>query len=161
MSCRFNAAIAVVVTACVSAGSSSADDAVVATSIVAGRASAAGPPIEVAAAENEAGIVSTAMYRPEPRPASASSAFVSTQLKSVEPASSPAGGDGLGDGVGDGLGDGVGDGVDVVADGPAAATVDAPGGPAMSAAANCRPSGTVWSPTVTGSSSFTIAAVIR
>ena len=60
ISCWFSDAVATAVITSVSAGSRNAEAGVVATSITACRALLAGPPIDVAAAENEAGMVTTA-----------------------------------------------------------------------------------------------------
>ena len=154
--------------ASVSAGSRNAEAGVVATSITACRALLAGPPIDVAAAENDAGMVTTAAYRPDCRPDAASSPFVSTQVKFVASASASAScvetssfasAVGLAELASAAELASVAEFASPPEPVSPAASVALP--PPMSPAANCRPSGTVWPFTVTGSSSLTIAAVTR
>ena len=168
ISCWFSDAVATAVITSVRAGSRNADAGVVATSITACRALLAGPPIDVAAAENEAGMVTTAAYRPDCKPDAASSPFVSTQVKFVASASVSAscvddvvvrlGGGARGARVGSGAR--VGGGVRVtagarVARGIRRASAADESGGELPAERHGRPF------TVTGSSSLTIAAVTR
>ncbi len=122
--------------ACAIAPSTGRACGLVAIEIVAVRA-VSGSALDVAAAEKSFGIVTTASYVPSATPSSACAESVRIQVNDVgfdEPATFSS---------------------SVAASGSNAAW------PVTSAADSCRPRGTVWPSSSTGSSSFTTAAVIR